>query len=89
MFEGLQRTIVANDLYFNPNIITANLLISSETGRGRLYYSANLPSGGTMSDIALLGGARHAVEVEMTTVDDFLPPDLPARDVAERHGERR
>src|SRR6476660_2706041 len=31
MFEGLQRTIVANDLYFNPNIITANLLISSET----------------------------------------------------------
>lgn len=76
VFESLQRTIVANDLYFNSNIVSANLLMSSESGRGRLYYSANLPSGGTMSDVMLLGGRRHSVEVEMTTVDDFLPSDL-------------
>lgn len=76
VFESLQRTIVANDLYFNSNIVSANLLMSSESGRGRLYYSANLPSGGTMSDVMLLGGKRHSVEVEMTTVDDFLPSDL-------------
>jgi FkbM family methyltransferase len=76
VFESLQRTIVANNLYFNPAIVAANILVSSESGRGLLHYSANLPSGGTMSDVALCGGVRHTVEVGMTTIDDFLPPDL-------------
>jgi FkbM family methyltransferase len=76
VFESLQRTIVANDLYFNSNVVAANLLVSNESGRGLLHYSANLPSGGTMSDVALSGGMRHTVEVPMTTIDDFLPPDL-------------
>jgi FkbM family methyltransferase len=76
VFESLQRTIVANGLYFNPNVTAANLLVSNESGRGLLHYSANLPSGGTMSDVALSGGARRTVEVPMTTIDDFLPPDL-------------
>jgi FkbM family methyltransferase len=76
VFESLQRTIVANDLYFNPNIVVANLLISNASGRGLLHYTANLPSGGTMSDVALSGGLRRSVEVEMTTIDDFLPSDL-------------
>jgi len=77
VFESLQRTIVANDLYFNPNVVAANVLVSSESGRGILHYSANLPSGGTMSDVRLSGGNQHAVEVDMTTIDDFLPSDLP------------
>jgi FkbM family methyltransferase len=77
IFESLQRTIAANDLYLNPNIVAANVLVSSECGRGVLHYSANLPSGGTMSDIQLSGGKQNAVEVDMTTIDDFLPPDLP------------
>src|SRR5437762_290165 len=76
VFESLQRTIVANDLYFNPNIVAANVLVSSDSGRGLLHYSANLPSGGTMSDVLLSGGKQHAVEVDMTTIDDFLPSDL-------------
>jgi FkbM family methyltransferase len=76
IFESLQRTIAANDLYLNPNVVAANVLVSSESGRGVLHYSANLPAGGTMSDIHLLGGTQHAVEVDMTTIDDFLPPDL-------------
>ena len=76
VFESLQRTIAANDLYLNPNIVAANVLVSSESGRGVLHYSANLPSGGTMSDIQLSGGKQHAVEVDMTTIDDFLPPGL-------------
>jgi FkbM family methyltransferase len=76
IFESLQRTMLANDLYFNPNIIAANVLVSSESGEGRLHYSANLPSGGTMSEVQLLGGRQHAVEVKMTTIDDFLPSDL-------------
>jgi FkbM family methyltransferase len=76
VFESLQRTIVANDLYFNPNIVAANVLVSAESGRGRLHFSANLPSGGTMSDVALTGGKQRAVEVDMITIDDFLPADL-------------
>jgi FkbM family methyltransferase len=76
VFESLQRTIAANDLYLNPNVVAANVLVSSESGRGILHYSANLPSGGTMSDIHLSGGKQHAVEVHMTTIDDFLPPDV-------------
>ena len=76
LFRSLQRTIVANDLYFNHNIFLANVLVSSESGRGVLHYSTNLPSGGTMSDVQLCGGEQRAVEVEMTTIDDFLPSDL-------------
>lgn len=76
VFASLQRTIVANDLYFNPRVTAANLLVSDRSGRGLLHYSANLPSGGTMSDIELSGGRRTTVEVDMTTIDDFLPPDL-------------
>jgi FkbM family methyltransferase len=76
VFESLQRTLVANGLYFNPNVIAANVLVSNETGRGLLHYSANLPSGGTMSDVELAGGMRRTVEVPMTTIDDFLPADL-------------
>ena len=30
-----------------------------------------------MSDVQLSGGKQHAVEVDMTTIDDFLPSDLP------------
>jgi FkbM family methyltransferase len=77
VFASLQRTLVANDLYFNPNVVAANLLISGENGRGLLHYSANLPSGGTMSKVELIGGMQRKVEVAMTTIDDFLPADLP------------
>src|SRR5438270_4105226 len=45
LFESLQRTTVANDLYFNSNIVLANVLVSSERGRGILHSSRNLPSG--------------------------------------------
>ena len=77
VFKTLQRTIVANDLYHNCNIVAANVLLSDKSGRGILHYSANLPSGGTMSDVQLFGGMQRSVEVDMTTVDDFLPADLP------------
>jgi FkbM family methyltransferase len=76
VFESLQRTIVANNVYFNPNVVAANLLVSGKSGRGVLHYSANMPSGGTMSEVALLGGMQRQVEVATTTIDDFLPADL-------------
>lgn len=77
VFESLQRTLLANDLFYNPKIVAANVLLSDRSGRGVLHYSANQPSGGTMSDVRLFGGMQRTVEVDMTTIDDFLPPDLP------------
>jgi FkbM family methyltransferase len=77
VFDNLQRTIIANHLYFNPNIVAANVLVSDKSGRGRLNFSANFLSGGTMSDVQVSGGMQRTVEVDMTTIDDFLPPDLP------------
>jgi FkbM family methyltransferase len=77
VFASLQRTLVANDLFHRPNIVAANVLVSDKAGRGILNYSANLPSGGTMSDVQLSGGMQRSVEVEMTTIDDFLPRELP------------
>jgi FkbM family methyltransferase len=77
VFESLQRTIIANNLYFNPNIIIANVLVSEKSGRGVLHFSANFPSGGTMSDMGLSGAVGRRVEMAMTTIDDFLPSDLP------------
>jgi FkbM family methyltransferase len=76
VFESLQRTIIANQLFFNPNIIAANLLVSDRSGRGVLHYSPNQLGGGTMSDVTLWGVNQPSVEVDMTTVDDFLPSDL-------------
>ncbi len=76
VFESLQRTIIANQLYFNANIVTANVLVSDKSGRGVLHSSANFLSGGTMSDIGLSAAVGRTVEVDMTTVDDFLPSDL-------------
>src|SRR6266481_9680980 len=69
-FACLQRTIIANKLYSNPNIIAANVLVSDKSGRGVLRYSPSLLGGGTMSDVTLLGGEQQAVEVDMTTIDD-------------------
>jgi FkbM family methyltransferase len=77
VFASLQRTLVANDLYHLANIVAANVLVSDRSGRGVLHYSANQPSGGTMSDVPLSGGMRCSVEVEMTTIDEFLPSSLP------------
>jgi FkbM family methyltransferase len=77
VFQSLQRTLVANGVHQHTNIVAANLLVSDRSGRGLLHYSANLPCGGTMSDVELVGGRRRTVEVDMTTIDDFLPPDLP------------
>lgn len=76
VFDCLQRTIVANRLYLNPNIIAANVLVSNRNGRGVLHYCAHLPCGGTMSDVKFPEGNQRRVEVEMTTIDDFLPSDL-------------
>jgi FkbM family methyltransferase len=77
VFESLQRTIIANQLFFNRNITAVNLLVSDRNGRGILHYAPNQLGGGTMSEVRVSGRDWRSVEVDMTTVDDFLPSGLP------------
>jgi FkbM family methyltransferase len=77
VFESLQRTIIANHLFFNRNITAINLLVSDTCGRGVLHYSANQLGGGRMSDGRMSDIDQLSIDVDMTTIDDFLPPDLP------------
>jgi FkbM family methyltransferase len=76
VFPSLQRTLVANGLG-SANVAAANLLVSDRCGRGTLYYTPEAVYLGTMSDVPLWGDQRRSVEVEMTTIDTFLPQDLP------------
>ena len=76
VFPSLERTLIANGLFGNPNVTAANVLVSDRCGRGNLHYGANAFHLGTMSDVPLDGGERRSTEVRMTTIDAFLPPDL-------------
>jgi FkbM family methyltransferase len=71
VFKSLQRTIIANQLFHNTNVTAANLLVSDKSGRGVLHYRADQLGGGRMG-----GVGQACVEVDMTTIDDFLPDDL-------------
>jgi FkbM family methyltransferase len=71
VFKSLQRTIIANQLFHNTNVTVVNLLVSDKSGRGVLHYRADELGGGRMS-----GVGQVCVEVDMTTIDDFLPDDL-------------
>ena len=75
-FDALRRTIVANELFDNPRVVAANRLVSDRAGRGTLYYLKDILVGGTMTDLPQPGSERCSVEVEMTTIDAFLPADL-------------
>ena len=77
VFESLQRTIIANQLFSNLNVTAVNLLVSDSSGRGVLHYLPDQLGGGTMLNIGAASADRTAVEADMTTVDDFLPSDLP------------
>jgi FkbM family methyltransferase len=71
VFKSLQRTIIANQLFHNTNVTVVNLLVSDKSGRGVLHYRADELGGGRMG-----GVGQVCVEVDMTTIDDFLPDDL-------------
>jgi FkbM family methyltransferase len=82
-FSYLNRTLYANGIINNPNIAIVNKLVSKETGRGTLNFLDRNLAVATMSDLVInpvdldrLGMELHAVEVDMTTIDDFLPDDL-------------
>jgi FkbM family methyltransferase len=82
-FDFLRRTLYANRALTNPNITAVNVLVSNRRGRGTLHYIEQLLGGATstdfgQSDSPLLDQWRpqlRSVEVEMTTIDEFLPPE--------------
>jgi FkbM family methyltransferase len=76
VFPSLTRTLLCNGIHGNPNVVGANLLVSDSCGRGILHFGAEAFHLGTMSDVPLWGGERRSVEVEMTTIDAFLPSDI-------------
>lgn len=84
-FEFLVWTIYANNGFrLTSNLKPVNLLVSDRTGRGTLHYLENALGGGTMTrpspglleHFAQFGQAARTVEIGMTTIDDYLPPDL-------------
>ncbi|HJU17021.1 MAG TPA: FkbM family methyltransferase [Stellaceae bacterium] len=75
-FTLLQRTLYANRLTHNPNIVAVNALVGEERGRRTLHYAAEALGGATVIDIGQWGAAERSVEVDMITLDDFLPTDL-------------
>ncbi|MGH7056225.1 MAG: FkbM family methyltransferase [Stellaceae bacterium] len=76
-FKFLQRTLYANRLFHNPNIVAVNALVGEASGRGTLYYSPERLGGATVINLGQFGAEGRSVEVERIAVDDFLPPDLP------------
>jgi FkbM family methyltransferase len=74
VFRCLQATIVANRFWPAPRIAAANILVGAHCGRGTLFYEPDTLGGGTMSDNG--AGDRHAVEVDMTTIDAYLPDEI-------------
>lgn len=75
-FDLLQRSVYANRLLENPNVILVNALVSNRNGRGQLNYEPDRVGGGTMRDVPQLSGHWTSVEAEMVTIDGFLPPEL-------------
>jgi FkbM family methyltransferase len=78
-FAALQRTIWANELFDEAKVVAANVLVSDRCGRGTLYFPSDILVGGTMTEAILKGDQRgHAdsIEVDMTSIDAYLPPDL-------------
>ncbi|HMD64045.1 MAG TPA: FkbM family methyltransferase [Stellaceae bacterium] len=75
-FELLKRTLYANRLAHKPNIIAVNALIGESAGRGKLHYLPQFLGGATMTDIGKGGEAKRSIELDMITIDEFLPDGL-------------
>jgi FkbM family methyltransferase len=75
-FDLLKRTLYANRLIQNPNVIATNALIGETTGRGTLHYLPQFLGGATMTNVGQWGEAKRSVELDMITIDTFLPEGL-------------
>ena len=75
-FDLLKRTLYANRLVHRPNITAVNALVGESAGRGTLHYLPEFLGGATMTDIGQWGDAKRSVELDMITIDEFLPAGL-------------
>ena len=75
-FDLLRRTLYANRLVQHPNVTAINALVGENNGRGTLYYLPEFLGGATMTDIGQWGDAKRSIELDMITIDEFLPPGL-------------
>jgi len=71
VYRCLQATILANRFWPAPRIAAANVLVGDRCGRGTLFYEPDTLGGGTMSETG--APDRRSVEIEMTTIDAYLP----------------
>ena len=67
----LQATILANEFWPSTRIEAPNVLVGDRCGRGMLFFEPAAVGGGSMTEIDVAD--RRFVEVEMTTIDAFLP----------------
>jgi FkbM family methyltransferase len=75
-FDLLKRTLYANRLTHRPNITAVNALVGESTGRGTLHYLPEFLGGATMTDVGHWGEAKRSIELDMITIDEFLPAGL-------------
>jgi FkbM family methyltransferase len=75
-FQLLQRTLYANRLIHNPDIVAVNALVGEGGGRGTLYYRPEALGGATASDFGQEWADGRAVEVDRIAIDEFLPAGL-------------
>src|SRR5437016_14622959 len=74
-FELLKRTLYANRLAQHPNVIAVNALIGDSTGRRTLHYIPEFLGGATVTDVGQWGASKRSVELDVITIDGFLPDD--------------
>lgn len=75
-FELLKRTLYANRLAQNPNVVAINALVGAAAGRGTLHYAPEFLGGASMTDAGQGGAAKCSIELDMVTIDGLLPKDL-------------
>jgi FkbM family methyltransferase len=75
-FELLKRTLYANRLVQHSNVIAVNALIGDGAGRGTLHYIPEFLGGATMTDVGHWGASKRSVELDVITIDEFLPDDM-------------
>jgi FkbM family methyltransferase len=75
-FDLLKRTLYANRLVQIPNVIAVNALVGESGGQGTLHYLPQFLGGATMTDIEHWGEAKRSIQLDMITIDQFLPERL-------------
>jgi FkbM family methyltransferase len=75
-FDLLKRTLYANRLAHHPNVAAVNALVGENTGRGTLHYLPEFLGGATMTDVGQWGEAKRSIDLDMISIDQFLPAGL-------------